>query len=79
MDFTQAAFLLQGSANVWSKKVEYLYQSVLKMHSSLTSQKALIEAGEDGQYFKTRDNSFCQTMLVQGSVPKEKYLTLKRG
>jgi hypothetical protein len=42
VDFTQAAFLLQGTANVYSKKVEYLYQYVLKMLHLLASQVSML-------------------------------------
>lgn len=43
VNFTEAALLLQGSASVYSKKVEYLWQSVLKMLELLASKKALDE------------------------------------
>ena len=49
VNFTEAALLLQGTASVYSKKVEFLYQNVLKMLHLLASQKALDEAdSQDG-------------------------------
>ncbi len=40
---------LQGTASVYSKKVEYLWQSVLSMMALLASKKALDEVeGADG-------------------------------
>ncbi len=41
MNFVEAALLLQGTASVYSKKVEFLWQNVLKMLDLLASQKAL--------------------------------------
>jgi condensin-2 complex subunit H2 len=44
VNFTEAALFLQGTASVYSKKVEYLWQNVLKMLDLLSSKKALEEA-----------------------------------
>ncbi|TRY62046.1 hypothetical protein TCAL_11151 [Tigriopus californicus] len=57
VNFAQAALLLQGTASVYSKKVEFLWQNVLKMLDLLASQKALddaarqtgLEAGKSGR------------------------------
>jgi condensin-2 complex subunit H2 len=49
INFTEAALFLQGTATVYSKKVEFLWQSVLKMLELLASKKALDEVdGTDG-------------------------------
>ncbi len=47
VNFTEAALFLQGTAAVYSKKVEFLWQNVLKMLDLLASKKALEEASED--------------------------------
>lgn len=44
VNFAQAALLLQGTASVYSKKVEFLWQNVLQMLDLLASQKALDDA-----------------------------------
>jgi len=51
VNFVQAALLLQGTASVYSKKVEFLWQNVLKMQDLLASRKALdeAEASADGK------------------------------
>lgn len=55
VNFVEAALLLQGTASVYSKKVEFLWQNVLKMLDLLTSQKALDEAvGEGGEKAKSK-------------------------
>jgi hypothetical protein len=41
---------LQGSASVYSKKVEFLWQSVLKMIDLLASKNALDEVEGPGKY-----------------------------
>ena len=41
VNFTEAALILQGTASVYSKKVEFLWQNVLKMLDLLSSRKAL--------------------------------------
>ena len=46
VNFVEAALLLQGTASVYSKKVEFLWQNTLKMLDTLASQKALEEATE---------------------------------
>ncbi len=48
VNFVEAALLLQGTASVYSKKVEFLWQNTLKMLDMLASQKALEEATEGG-------------------------------
>ena len=49
VNFAEAALLLQGTASVYSKKVEFLWQNVLKMLDLLASRKALEDAEkEDG-------------------------------
>lgn len=45
VNFAEAALFLQGTASVYSKKVEFLWQNVLKMLDLLASKKALEEAG----------------------------------
>ena len=49
VNFVEAALLLQGTASVYSKKVEFLWQNVLKMLDLLASQKALEETLKDGE------------------------------
>ena len=44
MNFAEAALFLQGTAHVYSKKVEYLWQNVLEMLDTLASKRALEEA-----------------------------------
>ena len=44
MNFAEAALLLQGTASVYSKKVEFLWQTVLNMLELLASKKAFDEA-----------------------------------
>merc|ERR1712223_277495 len=44
VNFAEAALFLQGTASVYSKKVEFLWQNVLKMLDLLASKKALEEA-----------------------------------
>ena len=46
VNFVEAALLLQGTASVYSKKVEFLWQNTLKMLDLLASRKALEEATE---------------------------------
>ena len=49
VNFAEAALLLQGTVSVYSKKVEFLWQNVLKMLDLLASRKALEEdAAPDG-------------------------------
>ena len=47
VNFTEAALLLQGTASVYSKKVEFLWQNVLKMLDLLASRKALLEEDDE--------------------------------
>ena len=49
VNFTEAAMFLQGTASVYSKKVEFLWQSVLKMIDLLASKKALDEVDAPGE------------------------------
>lgn len=44
VNFAEAALLLQGTVSVYSKKVDFLWQNVLKMLELLASRKALEEA-----------------------------------
>ena len=44
IDFAHAAMFLQGTVSVYSKKVEFLWQTVLKMLDTLASKRALEEA-----------------------------------
>ena len=46
VNFVEAALLLQGTASVYSKKVEFLWQNVLKMLDLLASRKALEASGD---------------------------------
>lgn len=46
VNFVEAALLLQGTASIYSKKVEFLWQNVLKMLDLLASRKALEEAAD---------------------------------
>jgi len=39
MNFTEAALLIQGSACIYSKKVEYLYSLVIQVLGLLGSNK----------------------------------------
>ena len=49
INFAEAALFLQGTASVYSKKVEFLWQTVLSMLDTLASKRALEEAsGPDG-------------------------------
>jgi condensin-2 complex subunit H2 len=58
LNFAEAALLIQGSTHIYSKKVEYLYQLVLKSLEVLTNRKSSVltynnneegkEAGDDG-------------------------------
>ena len=47
VNFAEAALFLQGTVSVYSKKVEFLWQNVLKMLDLLASKKALEEADND--------------------------------
>ena len=47
VNFAEAALFLQGTASVYSKKVEFLWQNVLKMLDLLASKKALEEADDN--------------------------------
>jgi len=51
VNFAQAALILQGTASVYSKKVDFLWKLVLKMLEVLTSKKAEDDdnEGEEGQ------------------------------
>jgi len=51
VNFAQAALMLQGTASVYSKKVDFLWKLVLKMLEVLTSKKGLDadNEGEEGQ------------------------------
>ncbi|CAN8003856.1 unnamed protein product, partial [Ixodes pacificus] len=49
VNFTRAAFLIQGSASVYGKKVEYLYSLVQKLASEMTHRGNSGETGEDAQ------------------------------
>ncbi|CAN7998983.1 unnamed protein product, partial [Ixodes hexagonus] len=46
VNFTQAAFLIQGSASVYGKKVEYLYALVQKLASEMTHGSVNAEDGQ---------------------------------
>ena len=48
VNFAEAALFLQGTASVYSKKVEFLWQRVLNMLDTLASKKALDEAAAGG-------------------------------
>jgi len=48
VNFAEAALFLQGTACVYSKKVEFLWQTVLGMLDTLASKRALEEAAGDG-------------------------------
>lgn len=52
MNFAEAAMLIQGSATVYSKKVEFLWQMVLQMLDLLSSRRSAAAnnaQGEEGQ------------------------------
>jgi hypothetical protein len=42
LNFAEAALLIQGSTMIYSKKVEYLYQLVLKSLEAITNKKSTI-------------------------------------
>merc|ERR1719402_410752 len=46
VNFAQAALILQGTASVYSKKIEFLYKLVLKMMDLLTNKEAQ-DAGDE--------------------------------
>jgi len=46
INFAQAALVLQGTAAVWSKKVDFLWQMVLKTMEMLQNKKEGDEEGE---------------------------------
>ena len=50
VNFAEAALFLQGTASVYSKKVEFLWQNVLKMLDLLASKKV---KAKFGLYLKT--------------------------
>ena len=63
VNFAEAALFLQGTASVYSKKVEFLWQNVLQMLDLLASKKALEEAeneedGEGGQKKRSKKSYF---------------------
>ena len=47
VNFAQAGLLLQGAVSVYSKKVEFLWQTVLKMLDFLATRKSLLENVEN--------------------------------
>lgn len=49
VNFSEAALFLQGTASVYSKKVEFLWQNVLKLLDLLASKKALEEASAEDE------------------------------
>ncbi len=55
---------LQGTASVYSKKVEYLWQSVLSMIALLASKKALDEVeGADGPGLSSSTSEHLQNII----------------
>lgn len=48
MNFAEAAMLIQGSATVYSKKVEFLWQMVLQMLDLLSSRRSVEMGGPAG-------------------------------
>ncbi len=74
VNFVQAALLLQGTASVYSKKVEFLWQNTLKMLDLLASRKALEEAtegaggsGDGSKGRKKKRHDFNDFTLVRNS------------
>ncbi|XP_047498252.1 condensin-2 complex subunit H2-like isoform X2 [Penaeus chinensis] len=49
MNFAEAAMLIQGSATVYSKKVEFLWQMVLQMLDLLSSRRSVEMGGPAGK------------------------------
>ena len=49
VDFTEAALLIQGSACVYSKKVEHLYTLVLNTLNQVVEKKKNAEKNKDGE------------------------------
>lgn len=57
LNFAEAALLIQGSTSVYSKKVEYLYQLVLKSLEFITQKKAApSKAGSNKAGANAQDN-----------------------
>ena len=47
LNFAEAALLIQGSTNIYSKKVEYLHQLVLQALESISQQRAATAAAKN--------------------------------
>ncbi|KAJ6722121.1 CONDENSIN-2 COMPLEX SUBUNIT H2 [Salix viminalis] len=58
INFAEAALLLQGSVQVYSRKVEYLYSLVLHALDFL-SQKRQQQEQSEGTYFQTKQSGSC--------------------
>ncbi|KAF9673268.1 hypothetical protein SADUNF_Sadunf10G0006600 [Salix dunnii] len=58
INFAEAALLLQGSVQVYSRKVEYLYNLVLHALDFL-SQKRQQQEHSEGTYFQTKQSGSC--------------------
>ena len=56
---------LQGTASVYSKKVELLWQTVLKMLDTLASKRAIEEAEASGEGEEDGSEPVCQTGAPQ--------------
>lgn len=81
VNFAEAALFLQGTASVYSKKVEFLWQNVLKMLDLLSSKKALEEAENDpeNEGFKKRSkkSTFDDSQFKLVSIELAKNTNLK--
>lgn len=66
LNFAEAALLIQGSAAVYSKKVEYLYQLVVQSIEFMTKKKSAVLTGTGR---KGDDSSIDEDVLNFGSDP----------
>lgn len=80
MNFAEAALLIQGSACIYSKKVEYLYTLVYQTLDLIASKKRLQQASSVDDQGKDKDASFrddIEEFLPLDDIKEAKNIDLK--
>lgn len=74
LNFAEAALLIQGSTAIYSKKVEYLHQLVLKSLEYISNKKTSVnknnnEAGEKDKAAANQSTALDEELLTFGNDP----------
>lgn len=80
MNFAEAALVIQGSACIYSKKVEYLYTLVYQTLDLIASKKRLQQASSVDEQGKDNDASFkdnSEEFLLLDDIKEAKNIDLK--